>query len=173
MEDTDRIDCVLRTDGMGYQEPHDLDGDEPGVAEASENRVDRVRRERDQVRGRRLRVVGAPREERQLGTAVAVPHADGPGELDARVTRDVNISTAWVTSHGGHHGAYKSPNETLCLIANGREASTMSSRPSLAGNVSSTSEWAMIEPSGAPCSICTRRVGKHSTYRLRCRCWSG
>ena len=98
---TDRVDCVLRTDGVGYQEPHDLDGDEPGVAEASEDRVGRVRRERDQVRGRRLRVVGAPGEERQLGTTVAVPHADGPSELDARVIRDVNISTAWVTSPGG------------------------------------------------------------------------
>ena len=39
---TDWVDCVLRTDSVGYQEPHDLDSDEPGVAEASEDGVSQV-----------------------------------------------------------------------------------------------------------------------------------
>ena len=71
--------------------------------------------------------------------------------------------TGEVVARGRPEGqdAYKSPNETLCLIAKGREASTISSRPSLTGYVISISECAMIEPSVA---TCTHVVAKENDW---------
>ncbi len=147
-EDTDWVDRVLRTDSVGDEEPDDLDGREARIAEAREDGVDSVRRERDEVRRGRLGVVGAAGEERELGAAVAVCHPNGACELDA-IIKHISV----VVGASPEQEAHKSPKETLCLIANGREASTISSRPWLAGYVSSTSECAMIEPSVAICSI--------------------
>ena len=70
---------------MRDEEPHDLDGGEARVAEPREDRVCGVRREGDEVVGRRLGVVGPPGVEGELRAPVAVRDPDCAGELDASI----------------------------------------------------------------------------------------
>ena len=85
------VDSVLRSDGMRGQEVDQLVGGEPCVSHAVKDLVDRVLRLGDESSGSGGRVVRAPCEELQTGTAHAVAHADGTGELDARFGRVVSM----------------------------------------------------------------------------------
>ena len=85
---TDRVDGVLRADGVRDEKPHDLDGIEARVAKAGEDRVCGVRREGDEVVGRRLGVVGPPSVEGELRAPVAVRNPDCAGELDASIGQE-------------------------------------------------------------------------------------
>ena len=85
---TDRVDGVLRADGVRDEKPHDLDGIEARVAKAGEDRVRGVRREGHEVVGRRLGVVGSSSVEGELRAPVAVRDPDCAGELDASIGQE-------------------------------------------------------------------------------------
>ena len=119
---------ILRRDSVRGEEVDDLGDREARVLETVEDLARRVRRlGHEQIR-RRLRHVGASREELQARSTSAVRDTDGTSELDAtRRDRASELVTllkrVW---------AYKSPKVTLCLSAKGRCASTISSTPMLA-----------------------------------------
>lgn len=80
---TDRVDLVLRSDGVRRKQVDELVGREAGIGHARENLVDRVLGQRDKVRGRHLRVVRASGQELEARAARAVAHGNGASELDA------------------------------------------------------------------------------------------
>ena len=80
---------MLRADGVGDQEPDDLDRREARITEASEDGIGRVRRGGDEVWRGWLGVIRPAGKERELGTAVAVRSPNGACELD---TIMINIS---------------------------------------------------------------------------------
>lgn len=72
---------------MRDEQPDELNSHKAaGVANAVKNRRNIVGRQRDKAVWGRLRVVGPPRKERNLGTTVAVRGADGTRKLDAGAT---------------------------------------------------------------------------------------
>ena len=112
---TYRVDHVLCADGVRDQKPYKLDGTEASVTNTVEDGRDVVRRRRNEARRGRLGIIRAASKERDLRRSVAVRNAYGTGELDADKDSQFR-STAPITLKS----TYKSPNETLCLIANGR-----------------------------------------------------
>lgn len=80
---TDRVNLILRSDGVRREQVDELVGGEAGIGHAREDLVDRVLGQRDEVRGRHLRVVRASGQELEARAARAVAHGDGASELDA------------------------------------------------------------------------------------------
>ena len=80
---TYRVDVVLGSNGVRGQEIDDLRGGEASIGETSDDGVDGVRRQRDQVVRRDLGMVRATSKELKARATTTVGHADGTGELDA------------------------------------------------------------------------------------------
>ena len=82
-----RVDVVLCRNTMRGKEVDDLVRTEARITHAREDLVDRVLRERDEVRRGNRRVIRATCEELKLRSADAVAHRHSTGELDAAVKK--------------------------------------------------------------------------------------